>query len=199
MDDVAVDSEEIRARAGELAARLGVGAPQVRAGDVPEWIAEGARVKLERKGTVLVVGSGFHEHSPAEREAVLASVLVIADLYRNARWKPFMVLPVVFVLALPAGYFTGLQGIPSGPVMVAAAALGLLSYFAAFMVWGRQLTYRHDRRVAESMGREAVERLLGLDERKRRELRGWPRMYVRLLAPTESRRAERLGVLLGRA
>lgn len=197
MDDVSVDLAEISTRTRELAAKMGTQAPDVQSGSVPSWVAEGLRVLPKRGRTVLRVGPAFGELSESEQNSVLASTLVVADLYRRGSWKPLAVSAIALVLALPADFIAGLQGIPAWPAILGTLAICGISYVVAYMIWGRQLTYQHDRRLTELMGRGVMEVLLGLDARKRRELEGWPLVVVTLACPPESRRAERLDALAG--
>lgn len=147
--------------------------PDIQSGPVPDWITEGMRLVRERRRVVLRVSPAFDMLSPAEQEAALASVLVASDLARRGRWWFWVALiPAWLVFALAYGIVSGLLGFSDRLLFLAAFAIYVIIPVAVYAIWLRRVAYQHDRELSRMMGRPAVDLLLGLDARKRPELRG---------------------------
>ncbi|UGT63115.1 hypothetical protein [Nocardia asteroides] len=181
--------DDIGTRTRELATRLGIQPPQVQEGPVPAWIAEGVRAVPQPDRTLLVVGPGFGELAPAERDAGLASAMVVAELYRRGKWKP---LAAAAVLTVAVGVLAFLLVSPKWLVIPIVVVLFPIGFVLAQALWLRGVAYGHDRRLAEVFGRDTPELLLELNARNEHEIRGVLRAYLAVSNPARSRRRARL-------
>lgn len=184
-----MELDDIGARTRELAARLEISPPRIEEGPVAAWVAEGVRAVPRPEQTLLVVGPAFGELTPAERDAGLASAMVIAELYRRGRRTP-LIAAGAFTLA--AGAATFFLADPWWLVVPAVVLLFPISFVLAQALWLRGIAYGHDRRLAEVFGRDTPELLLDLNARNRHEIRGVLRAYLAVANPARSRRSKRI-------
>ncbi|MFD6390040.1 hypothetical protein [Nocardia sp. NPDC060259] len=190
-DHRAVDQDQIKSRAAELAKALGVRAPQVKSGTLPRWwFPDGVWIRALVWNPVIVIGAAFDDLSASERDGVLAAAAVRAEMLRKAMFKYVIVfaIAIVPILALELAFFE--LGVSFAPAMTLVFTLFPALYLTSVILWSRRLVFRSDARLADVMGREFVEPLLDLDRRVRYRRRGVIGMVFDLACPAETRRAE---------
>ncbi|MFB8005162.1 hypothetical protein [Nocardia sp. NPDC056000] len=199
-DYVQVDVDEIRRRSEELAARLGVRAPDVESGGVPPWCVNGLRLRRSKRRVVLVVGDAFDGLSAFEQEGALAYVVAAAgDVAaaagsRNSGFnRVFRLIGFVVGVTISLTFFLAVIGSPA--VMGAAAVLALsgCAFVVVSVVWTRRMIYRTDQLIIEVMGRPTMDMLFARERRGPRPpgVRG---LYSRVAVPSDRQRLERIDV-----
>ncbi|MGW4535977.1 hypothetical protein ACWEOI_33970 [Nocardia sp. NPDC004340] len=196
-----MDLDEVGRRSEALAARLGVPAPDVESGNLPEWCLSGLRLRRKNRHVVVVVGNAFEGLSAVEQEGALAYMVAASGGYAgapanrdSAGWKRIsQIVGFVLGVAVPLTIFFTAVGSSAALGSAVVMVLSMFALLAVVVSWTRRMIYRTDHLVTEVMGRPVMEMLLARE-------RGGPRppllrsLYVRAAVPSYRRRVERLNV-----
>lgn len=192
-DDLPVDMDRIRTDVEQLAARFGVSAPSVEAGQVSEWCLDGVEPRFRTQQPPMVtIGPIFDSLSLPERQGALAEAIVSLDLQWAGRYRflltvlvmvvgPYLALELVDRLDL----LPGMTRWHWGGLILLTCLTGIL---VAHCVYGRRAIYQLDRRMTEVMGRELTELTIALGARSRAAAGG----FMRLSTPNAPQRLRRL-------
>ncbi|MDF5757564.1 hypothetical protein [Spongiactinospora sp. TRM90649] len=186
-----MDLEEARSRAEEMSRRFGIAVPQVEEGATPP----GAHVLLGvRDGVMcLVIGPGYGDLPPIEREAAFAWVMAQAGPRRPGSGIGLREVLATMAAVVPLGLLVGAAeryfevSLPLSYPFVGVA--GFVALLAASI---RKHTFATDRRVAEVCGRATLRAALDRIKHEPPPVRGVYRL-VAALTPSPDTRAARLG------
>ncbi|MEV0297732.1 hypothetical protein [Nocardia sp. NPDC050710] len=191
-----MDLDQINTRTAELAARLGVQPPLIESGRVPQRCAAGVFARLKKRQPALVVGPAFDKLTATEQDGTLAENIVALDLFRAGRFKFRVavwftaVLPLVYLLFVADGYvLQPWQGALVGMVVY------VICHYVGLVIWYRRITYQADRRLAAVFGRPFMDLMFELDARLWNQRPDFVRTLLKLLMPSEARRAQRLDAI----
>ncbi|MEU4315250.1 hypothetical protein [Nocardia sp. NPDC024068] len=193
-----MDLDRISTRAAELAADFGVRTPRVVVGSVPQWVTWRLRYSVRKREPVLTIAAGFGDLPVSEQDAALANMIVVGHTYRAGATRTALIFALCFVVASwPLMYAAAYHGTPIEVTVSVFGTLYVFGYLLTFALRSRHVIHRSDHRVAEVMGRSAVDSMIDHDIRNGHMIRGFIRLYLTAFSPTIAQRMRRLDADFG--